>query len=151
MTVRAHAWNLVIVAVAGLGLAVAGCGTQKAPGSGASGGSSGGSGSGKAPAAAQVVLTFDITNGATKPATHWTLRCDPTGGTHPHAAATCAMLLKMKKPFALPAKHLMCPMIMVSDRSIHVKGTWFGTKINRVIVDGGCDLSLFNKVDTVMH
>ena len=33
-------------------------------------------------------------------------------------------------------------MIMVSSRQIVVTGTWFGQKVDRVIIDGECDLGL---------
>jgi hypothetical protein len=146
MAVRAHARNLVIIGAAACAIAVAGCGTQLAPGSGSAG--SGGAGGSK-PAPAKATLTFTIIGSG--PVKHWTLRCDPPGGTHPDPAATCRTLMRVKNPFAPPAKHIMCPMIMVSDKQIKVTGTWFGSKVNRVLVDGGCDLTIFNKLNPVIH
>jgi hypothetical protein len=41
----------------------------------------------------------------------------------------------------------MCPMIMVSGKQIVVDGTWFGKKVHRVIIDGSCDLGIFNSLN----
>ena len=132
-----------LAALAAAAIAVTGC----AAGSG--GGAGGGASGGAKPA--KVSLAFKVTHGATGPAfRHWTLRCDPAGGTHPAAAATCASLLKLKDPFA-PPKHMNCPMILRTDRRIVVSGIWFGRKVHRVVLDGGCDMGLFTKLGQIFH
>jgi hypothetical protein len=133
-------------AAAGI-LAIAACGSVAAP---ASGGSGSGSGS-SSPAAPKGSLSISVQDGPGTAIKHWTLRCDPPGGTHPHAAAACAALIALKNPFAKPAAGQMCPMILASARRATFTGTWFGTKIDQTIVDGGCDLARWSKLGPVMH
>jgi hypothetical protein len=116
-----------------------GCGTATAP----SAGSAGSAGS-HAPAKATLSIQV-IDRGQGKP-TRWTLRCDPVGGTAPNPAALCKTLFGSKSTFILPRRHIMCPMILVSGKQIVVDGTWFGQKVHRVIIDGGCDLPFFNNL-----
>jgi hypothetical protein len=123
---------LFAVAAASL-IAVAGCGTASSAGSGSTGKS----------AHAELTVRL-VTSGSTLK--HWTLRCDPTGGNAPDAAATCKALMRMEQPFSPPKKHMMCPMILISSKRIVVTGTWFGHKVYRVVIDGECDLSLFNNL-----
>ena len=125
------------VAVA-LMVVAAGCGTA-AP-----------SGHGGTSTHAKVMLKFDLTGGPGEPK-HWTLNCEPTGGTHPNPAATCAALLKLKSPFAPRSKQMACPMIMRSDRKILVTGIWLGHTVHRVVLDGSCDLDLFSTLDQILH
>lgn len=133
-------------AVAAACIAVTSC---AAAGSGASNGSGGSSDSAGAPA--KVSLTFRVTHGSGPAVQHWTLRCEPAGGTHQAAETTCASLLRLKNPFASPDRHMNCPMILASDRRLVVTGTWFGKKVHRVILDGGCDLRLFTKLHQIFH
>jgi hypothetical protein len=128
---------------------LAGCGTLAASGAKSAGGGGGG---GKAPAApAKVSVTLSIVNDGAK-AKHFVLHCDPVSGNVPDAASVCKSLIAMKRsPFAPPLKHMMCPMIMVSNHQIVVRGTWFGQKVFRVITDGGCDLAVFNSLNKTFH
>ncbi|HEY5016896.1 MAG TPA: SSI family serine proteinase inhibitor [Streptosporangiaceae bacterium] len=135
-----------VTAVAGTALAstalaaaVAACGTTAAPGSGSS------------PAPAKASLHITVRNGPGSKPTYWTLRCDPAGGTRPHAAAACRALLALKEPFAPPPAHQMCPMILASAKRATFTGTWFGTKVARTITDGGCDLARWAKLGQVVN
>ena len=130
-----------MIAVTGV---LAGCGTVASSGAGA-----GGTGKTASHAPAKVSLSVRIINDG-KPR-HFRITCQPVSGNAPDAASLCKTLLKMKRPFAPPNKHLMCPMIIVSDHSIVVSGTWFGQKVHRLITDGGCDLSAFNSLARVLH
>jgi Subtilisin inhibitor-like len=129
-----------MIAVAGLA-AVAACGSVAAPGS---------AGAGSAPAP-KGALNITIQGAPGTAARHYTLRCDPAGGTHPHPAATCAALLAIKHPFAKPKRHQMCPMIMASSKRMIISGTWYGQKIHKTVLDGGCDLALWTKLNQVMR
>jgi subtilisin inhibitor-like len=129
-----------MIAVAGVA-AVAACGSTAAPGS---------AGSGSAPAP-KAALNIAIQGAPGTPAKHWTLHCDPAGGTHPHPAAACAALLAIKNPFAKPKRHQMCPMIMASSKRMSISGTWYGQKVHKTIIDGGCDLALWTKINKVMR
>jgi len=122
-------------------IAVAACGTATAPGGG---------GEPTGQAKPRVSLTFRLANFPANHPAHWTLRCDPPGGSHPDPAAVCAPLLRMKNPFAPLPKRTVCPMIMVSSRAILVTGTWFGSPVHRSIIDGGCDLGLFEKLTALL-
>jgi hypothetical protein len=138
-----------MLAVAGTVL-VAACGSVAAPASGAPAGGAAGSGAASSPAA-KASLSITVQNGIGTTAQHWTLRCDPTGGTHPHPAATCSSLLRIRDLFTPPPTHRMCPMILASAKRATFTGTWFGTKVHRTIVDGGCDLAVWSKLGQVMH
>jgi hypothetical protein len=129
---------LFAVTIAGL-IAVAGCGTASESHTG---------GMAKPPKATLSLRLVTKSGSAPK---HWTLRCDPAGGTAPDPASTCRTLMRMKEPFAPPKKHMMCPMIMVSSRQIVVTGTWFGQKVDRVIIDGECDLGLYNSLHKIIY
>jgi len=99
---------------------------------------------------AKVVLFFDVNHGPGTPVTSsWTLNCDPAAGTRPGAAAACTALLKLKMPFAAPPSGVACPMILLSNEKIVVTGRWFGARVHRVVVDGGCDMALFSKLDKI--
>ena len=132
--------HILLTAVAGVIAAagvLAGCGTAATAGAG-------GAASQAHPAKAS--LTIKVTDKANGKVSHWTLRCDPPGGTSPDPAAACKTLFSTKDAFD-PRKHLvMCPMIMVSGKQIVVDGVWFGKQVHRVIIDGGCDLSIFNNL-----
>jgi hypothetical protein len=129
-----------MIAVAGIA-AVAACGSVSATGS---------SGSGSAPAP-KASLNITMQGAPGTAAKHWTLRCDPAGGTHPNAAATCTALLAVKNPFGTPKAHQMCPMIMASSKKLIFTGTWYGKKINRTILDGGCDLTRWTRLSQALR
>ena len=129
------------------------CGSIAA-GSGATAGSgsTAGSSSGAAASAAKVSLDFTVNSGRPGAKTqHWTLRCDPPGGTHPDPAAACRVLLAAGAPFAPLRKHVECPMILASSAKATVKGTWFGKKVNMVLVDGGCTMARWSKIGQIFN
>lgn len=152
MVVRLHTWHHALIGAATCAVALSGCGSAAVPGSGAppASGASGQAASGQA----KVSLTVTVINGPGTAPSHWTLRCDPPGGSHPNPAAICRALLHMRTtvPFAERPKRMMCPMIMISNRRIIVSGTWFGTQVrHRVIIDGGCDVGLFGAMDKLLR
>src|SRR5579875_2148782 len=118
----------------GMGLT---CGSQPA-GSAAPGGSH----------AARVSLTITVDDHAGAPR-HWTLRCDPPGGTHPDAAAACRVLLHAKNPFGAIPKGMMCPMIAADAKTATVKGTFFGRHIDTTFTEGGCQLLRWAKIGQI--
>ncbi len=124
-------------------LIVAGCGSTAAPS--ASAGSH--HHDATATSASKVDLHFTITNGTTGPVTHWTLQCNPPGGTHPHPAAACRTLLAVKNPFGdQNSVKIMCPMILASARRVVITGSYDGHKVDEQLVDGGCDFSHWAKL-----
>jgi Subtilisin inhibitor-like len=135
-------------------LALAACGSTAAPsgsGGAANGTSSSSISSSPAAAAPKASLSITVLDGPGSKLQHWTLRCDPAGGTHPHAAAACAALLALKTPFAKAPAGQMCPMILASAKRATFTGTWYGQKVDRTIVDGGCDLAKWSKLGQVMN
>jgi hypothetical protein len=139
---------LVIAALCAMAAA---CGSVAAPGGAGPGGTAGnGSASGSSHSAPKVSLSVTVRDSPASKPRHWTLQCDPAGGTHADPARACRTLLASKKdPFAPLSGHQMCPMIMASAKTATVTGTWFGTKVHRMITDGGCDLPVWAKIGQV--
>ena len=132
--------------LAACGLAAAACGSAAAPASGSPGGSS----SAATTSAAKVSLTItESGSGAT--GKHWTLHCEPAGGTFPDASAACGKLLRFKTIFSPSPHHVMCPMIMADARTYIVYGTFLGQKVHQSIVDGGCDLTRWHELNQVFN
>jgi hypothetical protein len=110
-------------------VAVAACGSVTSP---ASPGGPASSGASAAPsqAAAKVSVIVEVTPRSGAKVERWTLRCEPTGGTHPDAAAACHALLTATRPFAPIPRGVMCPMIVTGEQTATIKGTWFGTPVD---------------------
>jgi hypothetical protein len=125
-----------LIAITG-SVAIAACGTSPAPGTGA---------------AAKPKVSLHVTEMSTsgKATKHWTLSCDPAGGTHPDAAAACKSLLGIKNPFTKPAAGTMCPMILANQPSFIINGTWYGKHVSKTILDGGCTGAVWNTINKVM-
>jgi hypothetical protein len=99
---------------------------------------------------AKVSLNIKVTGGSG--GIHsWTLRCDPVGGSHPHAAAACAVLLKARDPFAAVPRGVMCPMILASTPVAKVTGVYFGKHVDTTFTQGGCDLARWTKIGQIFH
>jgi hypothetical protein len=139
-----------LVVVAGM---VAACGTAAAPGTKTShnSGTKSTSGTSGTSENAKISLNVKIINGKGARLRHWTLQCEPAGGTSPDPAAACRALLGVRRPFAPVSKFKMCPMILASSEQIEITGTWFGQKVNRVIVDGGCDVGMFDSLKRTFY
>jgi hypothetical protein len=138
-------------AVGACALLVAACGSTAAPAS-TSSTSSSGAGSGVAPgsdgsssagttSAAKVSLRVTFAASATAPATSYTLRCKPPGGTVRNPVAACARLLTGASLFAPMPAHMLCPMIMEGAARATVTGTYLGKQVHETIFEGGCDLA----------
>jgi hypothetical protein len=137
---RLAAAVVVVTAVAACGSAHTSGGSAAAPGSTHAAPS--------AKPAVSLVITLTARPGS-KPVT-WTLQCNPTGGTHPDAAAACSALAKAKNPFAPAPKGMMCPMIVSRPATAKVVGTWHDININAVFSQSnGCQTSRWNKIGPV--
>jgi Subtilisin inhibitor-like len=148
-TPRQRSWQRSVLircaAAAGCAVLAAACGSTAAP-SGSSG-----SGSAGTAAASKVSLTVDFTASPTTPAAHYTLRCEPAGGTVGDPAEACARLLAGSSLFAAHPAHVMCPMIMANAGRAIVKGTYLGKKVHETIIDGGCDIGRWAKLKQVFN
>jgi Subtilisin inhibitor-like len=139
LRVRNGARYLVIAAICAA--AATACGSKPAP-----------AGAGSAPAPApKVSLDITVSTTPNAPSKHWTLQCEPAGGTHPNPAAACAVLLKVKNPFAPLPKGIMCPMIRVGTKTAIVKGTYFGKHIDTKLSPGGCQLAQWEKIGQIFN
>jgi hypothetical protein len=139
-TLRARGSARYFLIAAFCAAAATACGSAAAPSGAASGG-----------AAPKVSLDIKVSGGKGAPVKHWTLRCDPVGGTHPDPAAACATLLRAKTPFAPPPKGVECPMIMVGSKTAIVKGTYFGKHVDTTFTEGGCDLARWAKIGQIFN
>jgi hypothetical protein len=101
------------------------------------------------PAPAKVSLDITVSTVPGAPSKHWTLRCDPPGGSHPDPAAACAVLLKAKAPFAALSKGISCPMIRVGTKTAIVKGTYFGQHVDTTFMPGGCGQSRWQEIGAI--
>jgi hypothetical protein len=136
---RNGARYLVIAAICAA--AATACGSKPEP-----------AGAGSAPAPApKVSLDITVSTTPNAPSKHWTLQCEPAGGTHPNPAAACAVLLKVKNPFAPLPKGIMCPMIRVGTKTAIVKGTYFGKHIDTKLSPGGCQLAQWEKIGQIFN
>jgi Subtilisin inhibitor-like len=100
-------------------------------------------------AASKVSLDVTFTASANAAAAHYTLRCEPAGGTVSNPAVACAKLLAGTSLFAPRPAHMLCPMIMVGAGRATVTGTYFGKQVHVTITDGGCDLSIWARLKAV--
>jgi hypothetical protein len=140
LSVRNGARYLLIAAICAA--AATACGTKPEPSSGAA----------SAPSAApKVSLDITVSTTPSAPAKHWTLKCDPAGGTHPDPAAACAVLLKAKAPFTAPPKGMMCPMIRVGTKTAIIEGTYYGKHVDARFTPGGCDLAKWNELGQIFN
>lgn len=137
------------------GLLAAACGSTAAPGTGSpttgapSAGSSGSATAGTAATAARISLDVDFAGSPTTPPAHYTLRCEPAGGSVANPAAACARLLKDAGIFGPLPAHILCPMIMASAGRATVTGIYLGRHVHESLVDGGCDLARWAKLRQV--
>lgn len=103
---------------------------------------------GPRPAAGSLVINV---TGPGAPPRHWTLRCDPVGGTHPDAAKACRVLLHAKNPFAPSPRGPMCPVNAIGARTANIKGTWFGHPVDAIFIQGGCGLPRWTKIRQIFN
>jgi Subtilisin inhibitor-like len=152
---------LAAAAVLGPCMLLVACGSVAAPAGGGAGSSSAGSpavstSADTTPAAAAnsavqtspgtaatAKVSLDVTFAATpsSPARHYTLFCEPAGGTTPDAAVACTKLLTGENIFAPRPRHVMCPMALAGSGRATITGTYFGKQEHVTIINGGCDLA----------
>ncbi len=138
-------------AIGACALLTAACGSAAAPSSGSGGRHS--SAASRTTAAAKIALSVSFSGSAGIAPQHFTLRCEPAGGTVSDPAAACAKLMKRGTSLfgPLPAQ-MACPMVVAGARRATVTGTYLGRPVHELVVDGGCELSrwaefgkIFNK------
>ena len=136
---------LVPAAVAAL---IAGCGQAPAPGSGSS--QVGGRPSQSALPAPATFLDVTVTGLPGGKTSHWTLTCDPVGGTIADPAATCASMGKFADPFAPPPKGTMCPAIVVGPAKATIFGNYRRHPVRLTLTESGCDLVIWDRISKLL-
>jgi len=152
---RSHSARLAsrCAAAGACALLVAACGSAAAPGSGSAGSGSSSPAAGSSgtatTATAKISLDVNFSGSPTTAAAHYTLRCDPAGGTVTDPAAACARLVRGTSLFGPLPAHVECPMIMANAGRATVTGSYLGRPVHETLVDGGCDLSRWAKLKQV--
>jgi hypothetical protein len=145
---RTGAWS--VLTAAACALVVTACGSAVTSSGSSAAGSSSSTGSASA-RAEQVSLDIQVSHGRNTAIRHFTLRCDPPGGTHPDPAAACRILLHAKDPFGPLPKGIMCPMIMVGTEVATIRGTYFGHPVNITMGKGGCWLTRWTEFGQIFN
>lgn len=102
--------------------------------------------------AAKISLDVSFSGSASTAPAHYTLRCEPTGGTVRDPAAACARLMKEGASLFGPLRvHMACPMIMSSAGRATVTGTFLGQQVHETVADGGCNLSRWAELQQVFR
>ena len=128
---------------AGFGILAAGCGSTAAPPT------DGGQVANNPAAAAKLQVVDSMPGGQAR---HWSLRCDPAGGTMPDATTACRLLATDATILhPIRATHIMFPMILANARTFTITGNWHGTKLHEVLTDGGCDLRRFSQMAQIFN
>ncbi|AZM54236.1 hypothetical protein DMA15_18095 [Streptomyces sp. WAC 01529] len=83
------------------------------------------------------------------------LKCHPTGGSHPAAAAACARLDEVTRygtdPFAPVPAYASCTMQYGGPATAHITGTWQGRPVDaRYSRNNGCEISRWNNLAPVL-
>ena len=99
--------------------------------------------------AAKVSLTVVVKASPGATPKRWTLRCDPTGGTHPDAQAACRQLLAAKNPFAPIPRGIMCPMIAAGPQRATISGIFFGQHVASNFARIGCEAARWSELGDV--
>lgn len=99
--------------------------------------------------AARVSLTVVVKASPGASPQRWTLRCDPTGGTHPDAQAACHQLLAAKNPFAPIPRGIMCPMIAAGPQRATISGIFFGQHVASNFSRTGCEAARWSELGDV--
>lgn len=80
-----------------------------------------------------------------------TLRCDPTGGTHPRKSRACTTLLTAGRGALAPVPaDRMCTQQYGGPQRARITGTWRGKKVDaRFDRTDGCQIARWNRLDAV--
>jgi hypothetical protein len=78
---------------------------------------------------------------------HWTLHCDPAGGTVPRPARACSRLATQPRPFAPVPRNALCTAIYGGPAVALVTGTYRGRRIwTRFQRRNGCEIARWGRV-----
>lgn len=81
----------------------------------------------------------------------WTLRCNPTGGTHPAKARACRRLAQLKEPFKPVPRDAVCTEIYGGPHEARVTGTFRGKRVNASFNRrNGCQIARWDRVQVLL-
>src|SRR4051794_20337222 len=85
------------------------------------------------------------------PGRHYTLTCDPTGGTVPQATRACRVLARLEHAFAPTAPGTICTDLALGPQKATVTGRLRGERVSaRLSVAGGCEIARWRRVAAVV-
>ncbi len=97
----------------------------------------------------KINVTYVAQDGASTK--HWTLQCNPTGGTHKGAKKACVALLKVKDPFKSSDPNRICTEQYGGPETANVQGIWNGKKIRANFSKiNGCEIARWQKVQALL-
>jgi hypothetical protein len=80
-------------------------------------------------------------------AKQWTLRCNPTGGTHPTRTRACARLNALRDPFRPVPKDAACTQIYGGPQEARVQGVYKGRGVDaRFNRRDGCQIARWDRI-----
>ena len=116
-----------------LGALAAGCGS--------------GDGSAAREAVARLTITLWPRGTAAGDERRFTLRCGPTGGTHPTRVRACARLTALEAPFKSVPRFSACTEIYGGPQEAHVTGTFRGRPVDtRFRRTNGCEIERWGRI-----
>jgi hypothetical protein len=98
-------------------------------------------------AAAVTALSIVLSPGDGGAAKHWTLRCEPAGGSLPVAAAACRKLAGLGKWYAPVPDGIACSDIYGGPQTARVTGTYRGRRLWVTFRrSNGCEINRWARV-----
>jgi hypothetical protein len=99
-------------------------------------------------ATAATALTIVVwPQGLDGPSDRWTLRCGPTGGTHPARTASCRTLRRLANPFRPLPKDVVCTDLYGGPQVARIVGRHEGRRIwVQVSRRNGCEIARWERL-----
>jgi len=96
---------------------------------------------------ARLTVTVWPQGRETGPATTWTLRCGPPGGTHPSRAGACRRLDMLRRPFAPVPRGVGCTQIYGGPEEAFVRGRFRGRRVwANFDLRNGCEIARWKRL-----
>jgi hypothetical protein len=114
-----------------------------------------GTGAGGVPRDALTVVVSDASGARGGAPMTYELRCAPTGGTHPDAAAACSRLDEVagegRDPFSPVPSDRMCTQIYGGPATAHITGSWRGRAVDATFDRrNGCEIARWRDLVPVL-
>lgn len=80
-----------------------------------------------------------------------TLRCHPSGGTHPTARAACLRLDRLGGPLGPVPPARLCTMIFAGPQTARIRGHWHGRPVDQTYRrSNGCEVRRWEAMEPVL-